>query len=345
MREKEDESFKNTPKSKSDSDIDYNSDENDEDDGQKFLKYLKNGKYKDKHFKKSSKNNDGIEFTPFDLREENEEGHFDENLFYIPNKEPIDPWYESVKDEIKKKELLKQKRKKNDKDEEDDEEEEEEDDDDDYSKYGDEDLYYKEEKITKEEENKINSEIKSNRIKLINILQGPDETVKDAIKRLKNINPNRKGDKKNQKRKLIKNNKKEDIKIEEDKKEDNKNKDLFNDLLSLVSKLTELSFFDVYSDSIRNIAKDYGYKSVMIWKYKIIENQGEKNEKETVYGDYDSLTIHDWDKLKYFENKNEGENKTEFQFMFMDPMNKNNPNAGKWITKDNKFFKIFFNNQ
>ena len=342
MKEKEDPSPKNDNKSKSDSEIDYNSDENDKDDGKKFLKYLKSGKYKDKHFKKSLKDNGGIEFTPFDLREENEEGHFDENLFYIPNKEPIDPWYESVKDEIKNKELLKQKRKKDDKND-DDEEEEEEDDDDNYSKYGDEDLYYKEEKITKEEEEKINNEIKRNRVKLINILQGPDETVKDAIKRLKKINSNKNNDKKNQKKQTIKDNKKEDKKINENKKEDSKNKDLFNDLLTLVSKLTELSFFDVYSDSIRNIAKDYGYKSIMIWKYKIIENKGEKNEKETIYGDYDSLTINEWNKLKYFENKNEGENKTEFQFMFIDPLNKNNPNAEKWITKDNKFFKIFFN--
>ena len=37
--------------------------------------------------------------------------HFDENMNYIPNKEKYDPWYESVKDEVRKKEMLKHKKK------------------------------------------------------------------------------------------------------------------------------------------------------------------------------------------------------------------------------------------
>ena len=43
----------------------------------------KEGKYKDKHFHRFSKHHDGIEFTAFDLREENEEGHFDKNMSFV----------------------------------------------------------------------------------------------------------------------------------------------------------------------------------------------------------------------------------------------------------------------
>ena len=90
----------------------YNSDEDEQFNDQKFMKSMKEGKYRDKHFHRFSKHNDGIEFTAFDLREENEEGHFDKNMNYIPNKEKYDPWYESIKDEVRQKELLKHKRKK-----------------------------------------------------------------------------------------------------------------------------------------------------------------------------------------------------------------------------------------
>ena len=71
---------------------------------------LKNGNYKDNKFIKY----DGdIEFTPFDLKEENEEGYFDDDYNYIKRKEEYDPWYESVKDEIEKKEMLQRKIKRN----------------------------------------------------------------------------------------------------------------------------------------------------------------------------------------------------------------------------------------
>ena len=123
----------------------YNSEEDDQFNDAKFMKSIKEGKYRDKHFRRFSKNNDGVEFTAFDLREENEEGHFDKNMNYIPNKEEFDPWYESVKDEIREKELLKHKRKKGEKDS-DEKSEKDDDNDEEYSKYGDEDLYYKEEK-------------------------------------------------------------------------------------------------------------------------------------------------------------------------------------------------------
>ena len=167
---------------------DYNSEEDEKFNDANFMKSMKEGKYRDKHFRRFSKNNDGVEFTAFDLREENEEGHFDKNMNYIPNKEEYDPWYESVKDEIREKELLKHKRKKNEKDSEG--KSEEDDKDEEYSKYGDEDLYYKEEKITKEEKEEIDKDIKINRVKLVPLLINEKETVKQAINRLKKTKSN-----------------------------------------------------------------------------------------------------------------------------------------------------------
>ena len=49
----------------------------------KYNNLLKEGETKDKKFKRFE---DGIEFTPFDLKEENEEGFFDETDYYIKNK-------------------------------------------------------------------------------------------------------------------------------------------------------------------------------------------------------------------------------------------------------------------
>ena len=235
----------------------YNSEEDDQFNDAKFMKSIKEGKYRDKHFRRFSKNNDGVEFTAFDLREENEEGHFDKNMNYIPNKEEFDPWYESVKDEIREKELLKHKRKKGEKDS-DEKSEKDDDNDEEYSKYGDEDLYYKEEKITKEEKDEIDNNIKINRVKLIPFLLNEKETVKQAINRLSKEKNNK-----------IKNKNKK-IKLSDNS---NSSEDKFNNLLNIVSKLTELSFFDVYSDNVIKIAKDYGVEYTFLWKYKIIENK------------------------------------------------------------------------
>ena len=291
---------------------DYNSEEDEQFNDAKFMKSMKEGKYRDKHFHRFSKQ--GIEFTPFDLREENEEGHFDKNMNYIPNKEEYDPWYESVKDEVRYKELLKHKRKL---DEKSDDDKNEEKDDEEYSKYGDEDLYYKEEKITPEESDEINKEIKINRVKLITILKDEKETVKQAINRLK------KSKEKN------KNKKKED--------NGNNNEDKFNNLLNIVSKLTELSFFDVYSDTLVKIGKEYGIEYTFLWKYKMIEDK-----KENIYGYYDTCTIKEWVKQNYFESPDDN---TTFQFLFKDILNKNNINANKWFNKDNALFQKILNNK
>ena len=306
---------------------DYNSEEDENFNDANFIKSMKEGKYRDKHFRRFSKQNDGIEFTAFDLREENEEGHFDKNMNYIPNKEEYDPWYESVKDEVRQKELLKHKRKKNEKDS-DEKSENDDDNDEEYSKYGDEDLYYKEEKITKEENDAINKEIKINRVKLIPLLINEKETVKQAINRLKKESNN---NKKNSKNKKIKKNKNDD-KYEEDK---------FNNLLNIVSKLTELSFFDVYTDTMDKIAKDYGKEYTFLWKYKVIES--DDNKKENIYGDYDTCTMKEWIKQKYFESSDDGN--TSFFFMFEDKLNKNNINANKWFNKEDALYKQYLDNE
>ena len=311
---------------------DYNSEEDSNFNDANFMKSMKEGKYRDKHFRRFSKQNDGIEFTAFDLREENEEGHFDKNMNYIPNKEEYDPWYESVKDEIRQKELLKHKRKKDEKDsDEKSENDNDNDNDEEYSKYGDEDLYYKEEKITKEENDLINKEIKINRVKLITILLNEKENVKQAINRLKKESNNNNKNKKNLKNKKIK------IEKNEDKKKDDK----FNNLLNIVSKLTELSFFDVYSDTLEKIAKDYGKEFAFLWKYKIIESNDTK--KENIYGDYDTCTMQEWIKQKYFENTDDDNN--SFLFLFQDKLDKNNINANKWFNKNDALYKQYLNNE
>ena len=311
---------------------DYNSEEDSNFNDANFMKSMKEGKYRDKHFRRFSKQNDGVEFTAFDLREENEEGHFDKNMNYIPNKEEYDPWYESVKDEIRQKELLKHKRKKNEKDsDEKSENDNDNDNDEEYSKYGDEDLYYKEEKITKEENDLINKEIKINRVKLITILLNEKENVKQAINRLKKESNNNNKNKKNLKNKKIK------MEKNEDKSEDDK----FNNLLNIVSKLTELSFFDVYSDTMEKIAKDYGKEFAFLWKYKIIESNDTK--KENIYGDYDTCTMQEWTKQKYFENIDDDNN--SFLFLFQDKLDKNNINANKWFNKNDALYKQYLNNE
>ena len=302
----------------------YNSEEDDQFNDAKFMKSIKEGKYRDKHFRRFSKNNDGVEFTAFDLREENEEGHFDKNMNYIPNKEEFDPWYESVKDEIREKELLKHKRKKGEKDS-DEKSEKDDDNDEEYSKYGDEDLYYKEEKITKEEKDEIDNNIKINRVKLIPFLLNEKETVKQAINRLSKEKNNK-----------IKNKNKK-IKLSDNS---NSSEDKFNNLLNIVSKLTELSFFDVYSDNVIKIAKDYGVEYTFLWKYKIIENG--KDKKENIYGNYDICTMKEWIKQKYFESPDD---KTIFYFMFKDILNKNNIDANKWFDKDNILYKKYLNTE
>ncbi len=174
------------------------------------------------------------------------------------------------------------------------------DNDDDISKYGDEDLYYKEEKITKEEENEIKNEVEEYRIKLIKFLE-KNENVNKALKRLKPKNKN-------------------------------EDKSLFNELLNIISKLTELSYFDVYTDNIEKIIKDYGIENLYLWKYKTkIDNE------EEIFQEFSTKTMKKWIKEDYFKEID----KLKFYFMFTDPINKEeNKDSNKWFnTKSDLFNK------
>ena len=154
------------------------------------------------------------------------------------------------------------------------------------------------------------------------MLLNEKETVKQAINRLSK-EKNNKIKNKNKKIKLKDNN-------------NNSYEEKFNTLLNIVSKLTELSFFDVYSDNIIKIAKDYGIEYTFLWKYKIIENGEDK--KENIYGYYDICTMKEWIKQKYFESPDDN---ATFFFMFKDILNKNNIDANKWFDKDNILYKKY----
>ena len=261
---------------------------------------------------------------PFDLREENEEGYFDGNDFYIEKKEQFDPWYESVKDEAKKKEMLAHKRNKDD-DDSDKSEENQEKPDVDYSKYGEEDLYYVEEKVTPKELQQIKADIKKHRISLAPLLNDK-ETVNQALKRLKPKKPP-----------ALKNKK---MKSQEAKKEEEpspKDKEKFDKLLDLISKLTELSFFDVYTDTREKIFRAYGENAILEWKYKTIVKGGKDEEKkEEVFSTFTGEQISEWDKKDYFT-----ETPTlEFEFCVENPLNSS---KSEWFKKSSELFKKYLN--
>ena len=89
------------------------------------------------------------------------------------------------------------------------------------------------------------------------------------------------------------------------------------------------------------IAKDYGKEYTFLWKYKIIES--DDNKKENIYGDYDTCTMKEWIKQKYFETSDDGN--TSFFFMLEDKLNKNNINANKWFNKEDTLYKQYLDNE
>ena len=286
------------------------------DDEDKFMKELKSFEYKPnksqyKGHKISFKKYDKIsktEFTPFDLREEKESGFFDDNNYFIRNKhkEQIDPWYESVKDEIKEQEIQQQ----NDNSENDFDNKSKSSSSENYSKYGEEDLYYKEEKITKEEQKEINDNIKEYRIKLSKLLLNRNENVNNALKRMR---PNKKDN-------------------------DVEKKEKFDKLLEIISKLTELSFFDVYTDRIDNILRSYGKFVLYEFKYKTITG-----DKEEIFGDFLYEQMKEWVKNNYFENTET----LKFEFIVIKPhfITEDEENSiifNKWFSLNDKMFcKLF----
>lgn len=315
-------------------------------DERDYYEKVKDGIEKDRWYRKYDRDNN--EFTAFDLREENDEGYFDDDDFYVNYKEKSDPWYESVKDQAKEMELLGRKTKRNEKKKSNrewagegegessssnealNEKEEKE-----ISRYGDEDLYYIEEKVTAEESKVIKDKIKENRLILADMLINNKETVNQAIKRLKPIT------KVVSKRKDIKDNKAEGQKYKTNDDKENKPKltEAFNSLLSIISSLTELAYFDVYSDSIDKIIRDYGENSIIKWKYKTISL---KDSKEEQFGTFTMDQMLEWNKMNYFNNNSS----IQFLFCSIDPrdsVDDTNSNQNEiWFDKNDPLFKLYF---
>jgi hypothetical protein len=174
------------------------------------------------------------------------------------------------------------------------------DDNDDFHYYGDEDLYYKEEKLNKNELENIATNIKLLRIKLVKFFNTESETVKDIIKRLKpklEFKKKTNNNKKNLQEKESKNN---DVGNEIKEEEKEKKGEKFKELLDLISQLTELSHFDVYYDTYNKIVRNYEEKSILKWKYRIVNPNGE------VINEYDDIfntdTIQEWHKNVFITN-------------------------------------------
>lgn len=178
-----------------------------------------------------------------------------------------------MKEEVKKKELERLLRKKAKRDH---SEEEEEEDEDNFQFYGEEDLYYKgPKKLSKEEKEELDEEIKENRIKLLYYIK-TNETVQQALNRLK------------PKPKVFK---QQRIKIGETQQEE------FNELLDVISKLTELSFMDVYQDSIDKIVEKYGKDEVIMWKYRTREKKSDEDKDFSEVNEYGPFPARD---IKYW---------------------------------------------
>jgi hypothetical protein len=135
----------------------------------------------------------------------------------------------------------------------------------DYNCYGEEDLYYKEEKISEQELKDINDQVRDYRIKLLKYVENK-ETVQKTIQRLK---PKSKND---------------------------ENKKKFDELLDIISKLTELSYFDVYTDTIDKIKSKYKFDEVdankykeLKWKYRMITSKAIKE-----FGPFTTDQIQEW---------------------------------------------------
>lgn len=164
----------------------------------------------------------------------------------------------------------------------------------DFQYYGDEDLYYKEEKLEKKELEEIKDKIKILRIKLVKFFGSEKETVNDVIKRLKPKAAQQKKSINVRKNKITnldddKNNVEANLSLEDKSKE--KNEEKFKELLDLISQLTELSHFDVYYDSYNKILRDYGEKPLIKWMYRLVQENGDNLNE---YGEFSTDQIKEW---------------------------------------------------
>lgn len=117
------------------------------------------------------------------------------------------------------------------------------------------------------------------------------ETVQQAIQRLKP---------KEQKTQIkYKPSQRKKQKIEENTEEntplimnDLEKKKQFQEVLDIISKLTELSYFNVYSDSIEKIIKSYGSQSLLKWFYRTVSVENSEESEE--YGPFTTGEIKKW---------------------------------------------------
>lgn len=167
----------------------------------------------------------------------------------------------------------------------------------DFQFYGDEDLYYKEEKLEKKELEDIKDKIKNLRIKLIKFFLTESETINEVIKRLKpkpahqkksiNIRKNKTPSEADTEFK----NKNSNLSLNENNQNNKINEENFKELLDLISELTELSHFDVYYDSYIKILRDYGKKPLIKWKYRVVQANVESLKE---YGEFSTDQIKEW---------------------------------------------------
>lgn len=189
----------------------------------------------------------------------------------------------------------------------------EEEDNKDFQYYGDEDLYYKEEKLEKKDLDDIKKNIKNLRLKLLKFFTSLDETINSIINKLKPKHIESKKTLNVRKSQLDKNTEATGIKLKDNKgvEMENNKSEHFKELLEIISQLTELSYFDVYYDTYNKILKDYGEGALIKWKYRIFQND---NEILNEYGDFTTSQIKEWHKnvifklnnfltLIYFKNK------------------------------------------
>jgi len=228
-------------------------------------------------------NEDKVEMTPFNLKEEMSSGKFDSNGFYINNKEEdiTDNWMEDVDwAEVKKNEK-------------------------------------KNKKFMKETEDEDVESVDVDEIKVLGEilkLMHPKETVQKAMQRLGKK-------KKNEKKRKWKSDNKYGSDDEDDEKdketsEEKKSKEDFTNLSEFVDQMTATGYYDIYTDTYeklkfkiktleeeddedmfaddfdvkktQNKSKETSETSEIKWEYKWSKNE------ETVYGPFPTKQMMEW---------------------------------------------------
>jgi len=146
--------------------------------------------------------------------------------------------------------------------------------------------------------------IKVNNSSLIYLLFNLDENVQQAINKYKQNNSTITKNFQKNRRKIAKT---DDITITNIPNKDLfskdniiENKKKFDELIDIASKLTELSFFSVYSDTIKKIEKDYEDElNKPKWYYKTTTKKSTEDDKdiaaeEELFGPFDKDQIKEW---------------------------------------------------